>query len=306
MAKIKIYTETDKVFGSLVCMTNGIIELKVTVDFGPRAIHFSRVGMENMFYQDAAKGSLGDKFEIYEGDIHRLYGGHRLWISPEEMPRCYHPDNNPVAWKEIDGGLEFTAPVEKHTQLQKIMRFEMDEATPYVKVDHTIVNMGVWDVEFAIWSLTMLDKGGKAVMPQNERDTGLLPNRNFTFWPYCRMNDKRVYFGDKFITLTQDDKAVFPFKLGYNNESGWACYFNKKQAFVKFFEPQIDAPYPDGGCTYESFTNDVMVESESLSELALVGPNEALTHTEEWELYEASDVPSNDEAEIAKILEKFM
>jgi len=26
----------------------------------------------------------------------RLYGGHRIWVASEELPRSYHPDNSPV------------------------------------------------------------------------------------------------------------------------------------------------------------------------------------------------------------------
>ncbi|MDR2650614.1 MAG: DUF4380 domain-containing protein [Clostridiales bacterium] len=301
MSNISIAPYGDAQWGNCVKMTNGVIELLVTVDFGPRVIHLSRVGKENMMYQDFSRGTLGEKQKEYNDHL-KLCGGHRLWISPEVLPRCYYPDSAPVEWVAVNSTARFTAPVETFNNIQKIIEITMIEDEPAVQVEHIIKNMGAWDIEFAHWCITMLDKGGKEIIPMPKRRTGYLANRNISLWDYSEMNDSRIYWGKDFITLTQDAGKVNPFKLGLNNEDGWVAYFNKGQVFVKYFDPVAEGCYPDNGCTFESYANAVMLECETLSELVYLEPGEESSFTEEWELYDAGRVPSNDEKEIADII----
>ena len=63
MSKVTVTQMTDPNWGKLVCMSNGLIELRVTIDYGPRVIYCACVGMENMFYEDFTKKPLGEKKE---------------------------------------------------------------------------------------------------------------------------------------------------------------------------------------------------------------------------------------------------
>lgn len=306
--KVEISKMKDDIFGNLIRITNGIVDLRVTVDFGPRIIYFSRIGMENMFYQDKEMKPVGEKQDVYGGDIIKFYGGHRIWVSPEVMPSCYYPDNNAVEYSELASGkgVEFKAPIEKFNNIQKILIVELEQDSPSVSLKHIVKNCGAWDIELAPWAITMLDIGGKEIMPQPNRKTGYLHNKTFSFWDYTEMNDSRVYFGKDYLTLKQDSSKANPFKLGYNNENGWSAYFNKGQIFLKFFEPEIDGFYPDNGCCFETYTCDFMLEMETLGQTSIIPPNESVEHTEEWELYEEHEVPSNDEAEIKKTMSKYI
>ena len=300
MSKITTTQITNPQFGKCLSISNGLVEVHVTLDYGPRVIHCALVGKENMFYEDASKTPLGNKFDIYE-DQHILYGGHRLWLSPEVVPRCYHPDNLPVTVNEVENGARFTAAVEKHNQIQKSLTITMDPDSPRVHVSHSIRNTGTWDIQLAPWAITMLAPGGLEVMPMPDRTTGLLPNRNFTFWDYSELNDPRVYFGKDFLSLKQNPSQQNPFKLGYNNEAGWAAYFNKGQVFLKYFEPTVDGFYPDNGCCFETYTNGSMLEMETLGEMMELEPDDFLTLDEEWELYEAT--PPTDARDESKLKE---
>jgi len=306
MGKIQIQNVKDAVWGNCVHMTNGIVELLVTVDFGPRIISFARVGMENMFHMDPEKKNLWTPFEEFGDDNFKLYGGHRLWVSPEVLPRCYHPDNAPVSCTPIEDGMTFTAAVEAWNGIQKSISVRLDENGPSVSIMHTLTNVGAWDIECALWSITMMAAGGKSIIPMPNKQTGVLHNRNLALWDYSDMNDPRVYWGKDYITLTQDPEAEKPFKVGLNGDHGWGAYFNKGQVFIKYFEPVDDGIYPDGGCSYESYTNNLMLEAETLSEIMIIEPGASATHLEEWELHEASGAPSNDEAEIADALAKYI
>jgi hypothetical protein len=306
MAKTEISKVKHEVFGNCVRMSNGIVELWVTVDFGPRVIRFSRVGMENIFWEDLKMAPLGKAFDIYGGEVTKVYGGHRLWISPEILPRCYYPDTKPVEYRETARGVEFIAPVEEMNNIQKSITIMLDDDKPTAVVDHAIKNCGLWEIEVAPWALTVMDAGAVEVVPMPARETGLLPNRNLVLWDYTAMNDPRVYWGKEYITLRQDKSAARPFKFGIYNEAGWCAVFNKGQVFFKFFEPVSEWEYPDGGCNFETYTNGAMLEAESLGALEYLEPGEYTNHIEEWALYEETEVPSNDEAEISRIIAKYI
>src|SRR4051812_28076102 len=67
-------------------LSNGDVELIVLADVGPRIIWYGFSGGENELHEVAADaGSTG-------GTQFRLYGGHRLWVSPE-VESTYYPDN---------------------------------------------------------------------------------------------------------------------------------------------------------------------------------------------------------------------
>ena len=49
----------------------------------------------------------------------------------------------------------------------------------------------------------------------------------------------------------------------------------------------IDDNYPDGGMSFETYTNALMLEMESIGELKKLNPGETLTHTERWEMVDS-------------------
>jgi hypothetical protein len=286
MSTVKVTHSSHPVFGATTVLSNGLAELHVATDFGPRVLHCGLAGKPNLFFNDLEKLPLGEKYDLFNDQI-ILYGGHRLWISPEIVPRCYHPDNAPVTVTPVDNGARFTAAVERHNQIQKSITLTLEPNAARVHVSHTIRNVGLWDIQLAPWCITMLAPGGVQVMPMPNEPEPLLPNRNISLWAYSEMDDSRMYWGKKFMTLTQDASKANPFKLGYNNEAGWAAYFLHGQAFFKFFEPLADGFYPDNGCCFESYTNGKMIEMESLGEMVELAPDEFVTLDEEWELYPA-------------------
>ena len=306
MSKVKLTEIVHGVFGNCVKLENGFAELVVTLDFGPRILHFSLYEKENMFYTDPQKKPLDKAFEVFEGDQHILYGGHRIWLSPEIVPRCYHPDNLPCETEKQENGIIVKSAIEKYNGIQKIMDIIMSEDSPEVKIDHTIINHGLWEIELGVWCVTMLAPGGKEILPMPCKKTGLLSNRNISLWDYSDMSDERVYWGKDYITLSQNPKIAQPFKLGFNNEAGWGAYFNKGQVFIKFYEPEINGSFPDNGCSYETYTNDFMLETETLSGVELLATGDSISHEEEWRIYEADCAPGGNENEIRGIMGKYL
>jgi hypothetical protein len=144
--------------------------------------------------------------------------------------------------------------------------------------------------------------GGMEIVPQTERDTGLLPNRLLVLWPYTKLNDPRITCGDKFIILKQNPDMKHPMKFGTSNENGWAAYFNHNHLFIKYYTHMENARYPDFGVSYETYTNDFMLEMETLSPLTLLEPDTYAEHNEKWELFDNVPMPSDDEREIGRAL----
>jgi hypothetical protein len=280
-------------------LSNGQIELVATTDVGPRIIRFGFVGGQNLFKE--YKEMLGKT----GGKEWMIYGGHRLWHAPEAMPRTYWPDNDPVktAW---DGKtLKLIPPAEKGNGIQKEIEVTMDPKANLVKVLHRIINVGPWDIELAPWALTVMTVGGRAIYPQEEfrpHPDYLLPARPLTLWHYTTMGDPRWTWGNKYIQLKQDPTATTKQKIGFLNRQGWVAYYLKGELFIKRYEAVPNATYPDFGCNTETFTNEEMLEVETLGPLAKVAANGGKAeHTEVWSL-DKVDV-GEDEASIdAKVL----
>lgn len=279
-----------------VQVSNGIIDIVATTDVGPRIIRFGFKGDVNEFCE--RKDQVGKK----GGDEWYIYGGHRLWHSPEAKPRSYIPDNKPVAWSIIDDGIKLSQETEPETHIKKEMEVTMAADKAAVNIKHKLINEGLWPVRLAPWALTVMATGGKEIVPQPQRDTGLLANRLLVLWPYSKMNDHRVYWGDKYITLLQDPDCEPPFKFGLSNEHGWAAYANHGHMFVKRYKHQPDAVYPDFGVSFETYTTDFMTEIESLGPMVELQPGQSVEHSEEWLLFDNISMPSNDEQQIDELI----
>lgn len=277
---------------------NNTVEVVVTSDVGPRIIRYGFIGRFNvMCEKEDQMGKSG-------GDEWMIYGGHRLWHSPEHEIRSYYPDNFPVDVQIIENGIKVSQPVEKTTMIKKDIEVVLDDESSKVYLKHTLTNYNLWDVELAAWALTVVAPGGLEVVPQETLDTLLLPNRMLSLWPYTDMSDKRVQWGSRYIFLQHDSKAIKPFKFGISNTNGWAAYFNNDDMFVKKFSPLEDMVYPDYSASmYETYTCDFMTEMESLSPLMLLGPKEKVEHNEQWELFSDVKPPKNEE-EMDKIARK--
>ena len=280
-------------------LSNGIIDVVATTDIGPRIVRFGFESDVNEFNLDPKTISLKG------GDEYRYYGGHRLWHSPEDRKRTYVPDNDEVDWHEIENGVRLIQKPEKWVNTQKQIDIILNPDESRVRLVHRITNLGAWPIELSAWTITVLNTEGIEIIPQPNKDTDLLPNRQIVLWPYSKMNDKRVYWGEKYIALKQDPNNKAPFKLGINNQEGWAAYARGGHLFVKRYYPQHDATYPDFGVSFETYTNDWMLEIETLSPFTKLQPGETVEHVEEWELYNNVNVKDIDEGAFDEVVEKY-
>jgi len=282
-----------------VRLTNGRIDLVVTTDVGPRVIRFGFVNGDNEFKEFVEQlGKTG-------GEDWRIYGGHRLWHAPENMPRTYFPDNTPVGLEERQGFVRISQPEEPTTRIQKEMDISLAPEACAVHVTHRLRNCNPWSVELAPWALTVMAPGGTVILPLPRRqryEENILPTNTLAFWAYTDMTDPRWTWGKQYLLLRQDPSRSSPQKVGLMVPDGWIAYARNGHLFVKRTAYIAGATYPDYGSSVETFTNGDMLEVETLGPLKVIQPGEMVEHREDWYLFDDVPVPSNDAAVIARVL----
>ena len=225
------------------------------------------------------------------GDF-RFRGGHRLWHAPEAMPRTYAPDTGEMTITDLPDGVILETQTEPGTGIRKRIEIHLAADKPSATLTHTLINDGLWPVELAPWAITQFRLGGTVILPMpvgNTDTAGLLHNRQFSLWPYTRINDPRLKLGDEFI-LFKAEAALPPFKIGYFNPHGWLAYWLDGVLFRKTFETQIGLTYPDNNCNAEIYCGDLFIELESLAPLTKLEPNASVTHTETWDMFSDTDI----------------
>jgi hypothetical protein len=252
-----------------------------------RIVRFNPVGRPNMF------ADLGNEGQQTKFGLFHFHGGHRLWHSPEAMPRTYMPDNEGAQVTDLLDGVRIEMPAEVWTNIAKSIEIHLDGTKAGLTIRHELRNDGPWAVELAPWALTMLRLGGVGIFPQpvgNVDPAGLLANRQLSIWPYTRMDDPRLVLRDDAI-LIRATPSLPPVKIGYFNPHGWEAYWLDGVLFVKRFDPMPGATFPDGGCNTETYCNHKFIELETLGPLVKLAPGAAAVHTETWELYDSLNVP---------------
>ena len=266
-----------------LALSDGGIELIVTLSFGPRIISCRLNGGENFFRVfDHLTGADPDKWNIY--------GGHRLWIAPEIDERTKVPDNREVKWYEEEGKVILETQIEPENRIFKRISIIIEEGK--VKLTHTIVNCDTWAKDLAVWTLSVMAPGTTAVVPQEEflapgngPGKSLLPVRSVSLWGYTDMSDPRYTWGKKSIQLREAPDTQ-PTKFGVLNKRNFAAAFNAGGCFVKRFEHIPGGNYIDMGCNWEFYTAPGMLEVETLSPLYRVEPGASVSSSEIWELYD--------------------
>ena len=266
-------------------VSNGYVELVATTEVGPRIVDFRRVDGANVFFQD--ENVVGTT----ESDAWEVYGGHRLWHSPEAHPRTYQPDNEPIDYELTTTGCRLVQPVDE-TGIQKTIEIEMAASEPAVEITHELTNDGFWPVECAPWAISVCKPGGTAVVPFPDGDPAeLLPDRSLVFWPSTDPSDDRLDYVDDHVLVDHADGPEM--KIGANAVEGWTAYVVDDLSFVKTFEHDPEATYPYRSASVEVFAIDALLELETLGPLVELEPEETTRHTEHWHLFEGVDQPTD-------------
>ena len=272
-------------------LSNGDVELIVTLDVGPRVICYRLPGGFNVMKNyDAQMGGTGEA-------EWQIRGGHRFWLAPEDLTRTYFPDNRPVKYEEIGThAARITSPPEEEYGVQKTMELRLGNRGTRVEVLLKVTNTGKQATELAPWGPTVLAPGGVEIIPLPPKKPHPLhpknakspadyaPNQELILWPYFDFADTRWTFGNRYIFLRQDVNKG-PTKIGLAHRMGWVAYLNSGVLFVKRFDYREGAVYPDMGTRYQTFSYQEMLEMETVGELETLKPGESAELKESWELH---------------------
>lgn len=279
-------------------LVSGNVEAIVTLDVGPRVIRLGVIGERNEFQENAADmGCTG-------GNVYRSYGGHRLWISPEDKVRTYYPENDPIE-AYLDGDWNVFSPKVDPWGVRKELCIHPSGEGGF-ELQHRIHNESEGHMLLAPWAITVMAPGGICLIPQNIQKPFpevLVPVGVVALWSYTSMADPRLTWGNSLITLAQKND-MDPTKIGVFVSQGYAAYYHEPNLFIKRFPAEAGLQYPDFGCNFETFTRHDMLECESLGPMQNLDPGETAIHDERWNLFTGVKLPE-DEAELAHALHSY-
>lgn len=287
-------------YGKCVQITNGLIDVAVTIERGPRIVRLGFVNEANLLYNDLDRKYVcrNDKMAEHYGNeaAFYCYGGHRVWLSPEKMPDTYYPDNEPVVYGIEPDGVSFTPARQKRNEMQLNFQVLMTEGATDIMVVHGAKNVSKEKQTCALSAITMVPGGGIVIIPQNTDDENReQPNRMTALWPYTDLHDSRITATNRYVTLRHDPEREDPLKLGTNNVLGWIAYCDGGYTMIKRYVHNAQALYTDFGCSCESYLCKDYAEIQSLSPLYGLEPGEGIRHVENISLFRTPEAPEQED-----------
>lgn len=272
-----------------VRLTGPGISVWVTVSVGPRIIGLEATGANLLAVlpTDAVLACPG------AGEFH-FYGGHRLWVAPEEPARTYLPDDDPCRVERVAGGVRVGAAPDR-CGISRTMEVTLAGST--VVVDHRIRNHGDGPVELAPWAITQLRPGGTAFLPvagPPSDPAGRQANRSLVLWPYTDLSDPRIELrrGTAIVSARPTGREL---KIGAAPGNGRLAYLIDGELFVKRAEVDPAARYVDRGAAAQVFCNDLFCELETLGPLMALPPGGLVDHRETWTVRAVTASPHEEE-----------
>lgn len=114
-----------------ISLENESLHLEIALAIGPR--------ITGLHIQDGPN-LLADLPNIVtkrpDGKAYHFYGGHRLWLSPEDAILSYGLDDRPVEILPIENGLKITKPTEVDTAIEKIIQVVLPDQSLKVIITH--------------------------------------------------------------------------------------------------------------------------------------------------------------------------
>lgn len=160
-------------YGKCVQLSNGLIDVAVTIEHGPRIVRFGYVNEANVLYNDLERKYVTcdtSLTERYGKDAaFYSYGGHRIWLSPERMPETYYPDNDPVVYGILPEGVSFTPARQKRNDMQLSFEVMLSDGKTDIMVVHSAKNCSKERQTCALWAITMMNGGALKLSRKTEK-----------------------------------------------------------------------------------------------------------------------------------------
>ncbi len=259
----------------------GDFELLAARSIGPRIVSLSYKGSGNIFAE-----LPGEYLDDLNGGRFNFYGGHRLWVAPEEPAITYMPDDHPVQVEASADGIELIQVEGAANGLNKSVRIRSTAYNDVIVIDHIIRNNGTSRQKIAPWAITQLKLGGTAAFPfkATVEENPLLPDRSLVLWPYTDIHDERIEIGRELIFVHSLPASEKPLKIGVNNVRRWVAYFIGGYGFVKYSNKVDPCCSLDLGAEGQCYCNHKFLELETLGLYRDVEPGKSTLHREVWRM----------------------
>ncbi len=271
----------------------GDFELLLARSVGPRILSLEFRGSGNIFAE------LPNEYLDYlDRGRFNFYGGHRLWVAPEEPAVTYLPDDHPVRIVKEADGIELIQAEGAPNGLGKSIRIQATTYADVITVDHTIKNEGAATQKLAPWAITQLKLGGTAAFPFKAtiEENPLLPDRSLVLWPYTDIHDERIKIGRELVFVHSLPVSENALKIGVNNVRRWVAYFIDGYAFIKYSSKADPCYSLDLGAEGQCYCNHKFLELETLGLYREVEPGETAVHREVWRMVEYPSASVSEEA----------
>ncbi len=259
----------------------GDFELRLACPIGPRIVSLSFRGSGNIFAELPE-----DYLDYLNRGRFKFYGGHRLWVAPEEPAITYKPDDHPVMIEKKADGIELIQVEGAANGLNKSIQIQSTAYKDVIVVDHVIWNNGVSKQKIAPWAITQLKLGGTAVFPFKAtiEENPLLPDRSLVLWPYTDIHDERIEIGKELVFVHSLPVSEQALKIGVNNVRRWIAYFIDGLAFIKYSSKADPCCSLDLGAEGQCYCNHKFLELETLGLYQEIAPGYKVTHREVWRM----------------------
>ncbi len=241
----------------MVAVTIGDYHLEVATAFGPRITGLRRNGGPELL------AVLGPDVAIeHGGGTFRFRGGHRLWASPENPELTYAPDDH-QCFVDSDGeSLRVTAGPDSAGMSKEI---EVTADGDGLLIEHRLTPTRELSDPVAAWAITQFPVGGVALLPLVGSETGPLPNRQLTLWPYTSPDDERLHYLEAGIELSADTGG--PMKVGAGPNRSPLGYLRDGQLFIKTHVSSTGSGVPDLGAGSQVYVGQGFCELETVGGL---------------------------------------
>ncbi len=269
-------------FDGCIKISNGTVDVIATTAVGPRILFYGPTGGKNLlaqFPENKVDTALGPW---------KPYGGHRLWVWPELFPATYAPDNDPIG-HTVEGELSvlLQQPVDG-AGMEKSIRVTVEPSGTGVRLEQTIKSHALWPVDIATWAITVVECG-TAIVPREPFKTHaeqVVVTQPLAICAFTDLQDERFTLGLPYLLLRADPAKKDSQKFGLRNKQGWCAHLVADTLFVKRFQHDEQAAYPDYGVNNEVYVEGDYMEVELLGPRKTVCPGESLALVEDWNLFE--------------------
>jgi len=258
-------------FDNCYALTGNSYKLIVVAEIGPRILHFSKNDSDNVLFVDKEK--------LIGKDDWKIYGGHRVWLSPESDD-SYSPDNLMCEVHYDEDIFIVKSPVDDKTNIQKSIeiKFEKD----YVNVKNIIENKSDFLYQGGIWALTCINQDFKINVPWGSDKNW--SNKKIIYWDYWAGHNTDI--GNRKINLKQESIEIIndkeELKIGTLSKDSFILASKDDLSFIKKSIFQEASLYPDDNCNIEVYGCKDFFELETLSPSYTLFPNKKYIHLEKW------------------------